>query len=147
MRRPGLLVALARMAMPATALGQHDDHGKAALKEMTPRLQAAFNGGDPAGVAALYAEEAAIYPPNMAPAHGREAIQAFWAGVLEGGITVELTTQKMYGMGDAATEVGAYSLTAPDGSHVDHGAYMVVYKMEGGEWAIDSDIWNSDMSQ
>lgn len=147
MRKAGLLIALALLAMPATALGQHDDHGKAALKEMSPRFEAAMNSGDAAAVAALYTKDAAIYPPNMPPAHGREAIQAFWAPVAEGGTTVELTVQKMYGMGDTATEVGAYSLTAADGSHVDHGIYMVVYKMEGGEWKMDSDIWNSDMSQ
>jgi uncharacterized protein (TIGR02246 family) len=147
MRKAGLLIALALLAMPATALAQHDDHGKAALKKMSPNLQSAFNAGDAAAVAALYTEDGAIYPPNMPAARGRAAIQEYWTAAIESGATVELTTQKMYGMGETATEVGAYSLTAPDGSHIDHGTFMVVYKMEGGEWKMDSDIWNSDMSQ
>ena len=47
---------------------------------------AAFNGGDGAGVAALYAEDAALLPPDGARVDGRDAIQAFWQGAIDGGV-------------------------------------------------------------
>jgi hypothetical protein len=47
---------------------------------------AAFNGGDGAGVAALYAEDAAVLPPDGARVDGRDAIQAFWQGAIDGGV-------------------------------------------------------------
>lgn len=147
MHKAVLIFALALLVVPATALAQHDDHGKAALKEMTPRWQAAYNAGDAAGVAALYTKDGVLLPPNSAPVDGREAIEAFWAVALEDGATGELTTKGMYGMGEAAAEVGMWVITGADGSHVDHGSYMLIYKQVDGEWQIASDIWNSDMSQ
>lgn len=146
MRKAGLLIAMTLLLIPATALAQHDDHAKAALKEMTPKWEAAFNAGDAAGIAALYTTDGALLPPNSAPVDGREAIEAFWAAALEGGATGELTTKSLYGMGDHAAEVGAYVLTNADGSHLDHGSYALVYRMVDGAWQIETDIWNSDMA-
>ncbi len=147
MRKAGLILAIALLVMPATALAQYDDYGKAGLKEMTPKWQAAYNAGDAAGIAALYTKDGVLLPPNSAPVDGREAIKAFWAAAIESGASGELTTKKMYGMGDNAAEEGMWVLTAADGSHLDHGSYMLIYKQVDGEWQIASDIWNSDMSQ
>jgi uncharacterized protein (TIGR02246 family) len=147
MHKAVLVFALALLVVPATARAQHDDHGKAALKEMTPRWQAAYNAGDAAALAALYAKDGVLLPPNSAPVDGRDAIEAFWSAALEEGATGELTTKEMYAMGEAAAEVGMWVLTAADGSHLDHGSYMLIYKQVDGEWQIANDIYNSDMSQ
>jgi len=147
MHKAVLIFALALLVLPTAALAQQDDHGKAGLKKMTPRWQAAFNAGDAAGLAALYTKDGVLLPPNSAPVDGREAIEAFWAAALEGGATGELTPKGMHGMGEAAAEVGMYVLTGADGSHLDHGSYMLIYKQVDGEWQIANDIWNSDMSQ
>lgn len=147
MRKAGLFVAMVLLLMPAAAQAQHEDHAKAALKEMTPRFQAAFNAGDGAAVAALYAEDAVVLPPNSAPIDGREAIETFWSAALESGMTAELTVKNIYGMGDNAAEVGMFVITGADGSHLDHGHYTLVYKKIDGEWFIASDMYNSDMSQ
>ena len=147
MRKAGFLMIMALLALPASALAQADEYSKPSLKEMTPKWQAALNAGDAAGVAALYTDDGVLHPPNSAPVNGRDAIEAFWAGVTEAGVSGELTAQEMYGMGEAAAEVGAYVLTAADGSHVDHGHYTLVYEKVDGRWQIASDMWNSDMSQ
>lgn len=147
MRRAGFLVALSLLLMPAAALAQHDDHSMAALKEMTPNFQAAYNAGDVKAVAAMYAEDGALHPPNSAPVDGRAAIATFWAAGLESGPTAELTTKTLVGMGDNAAEVGMYVITGSDGSHLDHGHYTLIYKKVDGKWLILSDMWNSDMSQ
>lgn len=146
MRKAAMMLALAAFLTPGALFAQQDADSKAALKEMTPILQTAFNAGDAAGVAALYATDGALHPPNSAPVTGRENIEAFWSAGLEDGITVELTTDTLYGMGDSAAEVGMYVITGADGSHLDHGHYTVVYVMEGGKWKIASDMWNSDMA-
>jgi hypothetical protein len=36
-------------------------------------------------------------------------------------------------------------MTAPDGSHADHGSYMAAWRQVDGEWKISRDIWNSSM--
>ena len=146
MRKAVLVFALAFLGLPATVLAQHDDHAKAALKEMTPTFQATFNAGDAAAVAALYATDGVLHPPNSAPVDGREAIEAFWAAALESGASAELTTQDMYWMGESAAEVGMFVMTGADGSHLDHGHYTLIYKMVDVDWKIVSDMWNSDMS-
>jgi uncharacterized protein (TIGR02246 family) len=141
-----MMLALVLFLVPGAAFAQQDAHAKAALKEMTPTFQTAFNAGDAAGVAALYAQDGALHPPNSAPVQGRDNIEAFWATALEAGNTAELTTDHVWGMGDAAAETGMYVITGADGSHLDHGHYSLVYTMENGKWKIASDMWNSDMA-
>jgi len=145
MRKAGLFLALALLALPGTVFAQHDDHAMAALKKMTPNWQTAANADDAAAVAALYAQDGVLHPPNSAPVQGKDNIEAFWATAFQAGNTVELTTDQMWGMGDAAAETGMYVVTAADGSHVDHGHYSLVYTMADGKWKIASDMWNSDM--
>lgn len=146
MRKAGLLIALALLALPSTALAQADEYSKSSLKEMTPKWQAAYNAGDAAGLAALYATDGVLHPPNSAPVDGREAIEAFWAAVLESGGSTELTAKDMHAMGESAAEVGMWVGTAADGSHADHGHYTLIYTKVDGKWMIASDMWNSDMS-
>ena len=83
MRKAGFLIVMALLALPASALAQADEYSKPSLKEMTPKWQAALNAGDAAGVAALYTDDGVLHPPNSAPVNGRDAIEAFWAGVTE----------------------------------------------------------------
>lgn len=146
MRRFGFLIAMALLALPATALAQADEYSKSSLKEMPTKWQAAYNAGDAASLAALYAEDGVLHPPNSAPVDGREAIQAFWATALESGGTSELTVKDMFAMGESAAEVGMWVGTAADGSHADHGHYTIIYKKVDGMWQIAYDMWNSDMS-
>jgi len=146
MRKAGLLIAMALLALPATALAQADEYSKSSLKEMAPKWAAAYNAGDAAGLAALYAEDGVLHPPNSAPVDGREAIEAFWTTVLASGGSTELTVKDTYAMDESATEVGVWVGTAADGSHADHGHYTIVYEKVAGTWQIASDMWNSDMS-
>ena len=106
MRKAGFLIIMALLALPASALAQADEYSKPSLKEMTPKWQAALNAGDAAGVAALYTDDGVLHPPNSAPVNGRDAIEAFWAGVTEAGVSGELTALEMYGMGEAAADSG-----------------------------------------
>ena len=147
MRKALVATAGLLLALPATGLAQHDHHPMHEdIAAVTASLDAAFDSGDAAAAAALYTEDAMIFPPNMEPVGGSTAIQAFWAETMAAGMTVDLKTKEVSGAGDMLVEVGGYSITAPDGSHADHGTFMVLYKNVDGHWKLHRDIWNSSMS-
>lgn len=139
---PLLLAAV--LVLPATASGQD---AEAALEEIPKAWQAAYNAGDAAALAALYAEDAMLLPPGSEPVEGREAIQAFWQATMDEtpGATDQLKPSELHVMEDMAVELGAYVSTGPDGTHLDHGKYIVVMTPTDDGWKIARDIWNSSM--
>lgn len=110
---------------------------------------AAFNRGDDAGVAAHYAEDGAILPPDSARVDGRANIQAFWKGAINAGLTdLTLKAVEVGGSGDIAFEVGEVSYSAPDKTGARStatGKYIVVWKKgTDGVWRLYRDIWNAN---
>jgi len=108
-----------------------------------------LNGGDAAGVAAHYTDDAALLPPNAARIDGREGIQSAWQALIDADVRdVVLTTQEVDVFGDVANEVGMISGTAPskDGGRVQFaGKYVSVWKRgRDGTWHLHRDIWNFD---
>jgi len=104
----------------------------------------AFRRGDGAGIANTYTENGEILPPNMAMMQGRQAIEAFWLGARQMGITDgSLETVEFEEQGDHAWEIGIYTLKVADGTTVDSGKYIVIWRQEDGEWKWHRDIWNS----
>ena len=72
---------------------------------------------------------AKCYRPGSDPIKGAQAIQKFWQGALDSGITgVGLTTVDLFGRGPTATEVGQYELRDKAGKVLDHGKYIVVWR-------------------
>ena len=117
---------------------------RAQIDRVNAAFLKAFQLGDGAGIAATYAEDGQILPPNMEIMGGREAIQAFWLGVHEMGITDgSLETVELSENGDSAWEVGKYTLKSADGTLIDAGKYIVVWKQTNGVWQWHRDIWNS----
>lgn len=108
----------------------------------------AFNKGDAAAVAALYAMDAKLLPPNNAIVEGRANIQTFWSGALSAGVKmVSLTPGDVTATGVYAFETGKYVSTVPTasgGSTTDEGKYVVVWRREGRNWKMIRDIFNSD---
>ena len=146
MRKTLLALAGLLVALPATALAQHDHHAKHdEIAAVTASWEKAFNAGDAAGVAALYTDDAALMPPGAEAVVGMEAIQAFWSEFIASGATVKIETKEVSGSGDMLVEIGTVVVTAPDGSHADHGPFLVVYKNVDGKWKMHRDIWNSSM--
>ena len=117
---------------------------RAQIDRVNAAFLKAFQQGDGTGIAATYAEDGQILPPNMEIMGGREAIQSFWLGVHEMGITDgSLETVELSGNGDSAWEVGKYTLKSADGTLIDAGKYIVVWKQTNGVWQWHRDIWNS----
>ena len=100
--------------------------------------------GDAAGVAALYTSDGTLMPPGGPIVEGTSAItEAVSAMVGEGGVDLTLTTTEIHGAGETVTEVGNYTVATLDGTHVDHGDFVVVWRYVNGEWKLHRDIWNT----
>lgn len=143
-----LLTAILMVSFASLAFGQAQSAGiRKAIEANTKAFMAAFNKGDAAAVAGMYAKDAKLLPPNSEMVEGTQNIQAFWQGVIGAGAKVEaLDTVEVEARGDMAAEVGKYTLTIPQAggqSMTDQGKYLVVWKRQGRTWKLALDIWNT----
>jgi uncharacterized protein (TIGR02246 family) len=105
-----------------------------------------FHHGDAAAVSRCYTPDGQVLPPQSEPVDGRPGIEAFWQAVMGMGIvSVTLETVELFDHGDSACEIGRYSLAVAGGQSVDHGKYVVVWRLEDGEWKLHRDIWNTSV--
>ncbi len=117
-----------------------------AIAAANEEFMAAFNGGDAAGVAALYTENGQILPPNSPFVTGTQAIQGFWQAVMDMGIKeAKLEIVETEGHGDTATEVSKFTLYGEGGQVLDKGKYIIIWKQENGQWKLHRDIFNSSI--
>ena len=145
--RYAVLATLALLAVPAIALGQEDGGAEAAIQEGAVAWQTAWNAGDAAALAAMYAADAVVMAPGAPGMMGQEAIQAGFQVALDmaEGSQMTITPEEIMSHGDMAVEVGKWVEAGADGSHKDHGKYIAVWKNVDGQWMIVRDIWNSSM--
>lgn len=102
--------------------------------------------GNAALVAAVYTDDAIVYPPNSDAVKGRAALQGMWMSVFQSGIAgFELNTEEVESSSSSAWETGTYALKLKDGTVVDRGKYIVVWKRVDGAWKIHRDIWNTSL--
>ena len=110
------------------------------------RFIAAVRRADATAMPALYTKAAQILPPNGELVSGERGITAFWRSFVELGIRdARPVTLEVIPMGDVAVEVGTYSLHGEDGTILDRGKIMVVWKEEDGAWKMHRDMWNSSL--
>jgi uncharacterized protein (TIGR02246 family) len=131
--------------------------GSPALSDVMEDIEAAqaawedaFNAGDAAAAAeAVFAEDARLLPPDGPVVEGREAIAAFWQGLMDAGVhSLDLGLIAVEVQGDAMIETGTWSVTAPnpEGGEVTlEGKALVIWKQgEDGVWRMAQDMWNDD---
>jgi len=135
-----VLLLLSLVSIPLLAADKSDVAGRAAtwVKE--------YNAGNLAAVVALYTPDGCRMPPNQEAVHGGDAILAqLKAGKDHGAAKVKITVTSAESGGDVGYGTGTYVTTAADGSHVDHGKWMLVSRKLNGTWKTQCDIFNSDM--
>jgi ketosteroid isomerase-like protein len=135
-----LLVLASCLVQPAYA-----DALRPAIEAANAQFSAAAAKGDGAALAALYATDGQVLPAGSDVIRGTYAIQKFWQGALDSGISgVGLKTLEVFAHGSTATEVGQYELRDKAGKVLDHGKYIVVWRHEGGKWKLLRDMFSTN---
>ncbi len=113
------------------------------IAQVNSTFMKAIRRKDAAAAAACYSADGMVLAPQSEPVVGRKAIETFWNGFIKAGVTeVNLTTTEVIEAGNIASEVGRYLVMASR-KELDHGKYVVVWKIESGEWKLHRDIWNT----
>ena len=137
-----IVMIISCLSVSAPALAQN----KATIEKLNDVWTVAFNKGDAAAVAALYAEDAYVLPPGSSMVKGRAAIEAFWRQAAQQMTDAKLTTVDVLPLGrSAAREVGTVTLkTKSQPPQEVVGKYVVVWRKIGRDWKLATDIWNTD---
>ena len=144
--RGGVLVAALAIAVLAACApqGAQDSPELAALADGWER---AYNAGDLEALAALYTADCRLMAPNAPAAQGGPAVRAAFGAMREAGLTVDLETLDATAAGDLGYRVNTYAVAAPDGTVVDRGKAVELWRKTAAGWQIASDIWNSDLPE
>jgi len=135
-----LMLVAALAAVPATAADSSGVAARAATWEKE------YNADNLAAVVALYASDGCRMPPNQEAVHGSDAILAqLKAGKDRGLAKVKIAVTSADSSGDVGYGTGTYVISGADGSHIDHGKWMLISKKSNGVWKTQCDIFNSDM--
>ena len=115
------------------------------IRKINTEFNELYEKGDVAAVAATYVEDGAILAPNEQAHRGRQAIEDFWKGFIDGiGGSVGIETVEIAGEGDLAYQWATYSLEG--GEETDVGKFVEIYNRQpDGSWKIRLTIFNSDI--
>jgi uncharacterized protein (TIGR02246 family) len=140
------LVSQPSEAQPSKGLSQADlrkinESNDIAMKAAVSKNFAAW--------AALFDDDAAVYPPNEPPVKGRAAIHA-WLEKLPPITEFTLVNVKVDGREDLAYVLGTYTMTmAPPGAPgpvKDAGKFVTVLRRHAdGRWLVAVDMFSSDL--
>jgi ketosteroid isomerase-like protein len=120
---------------------------KAVAEEVSAAWTRAFDAGDPAGLATLYAEDAHSFPPGSPAISGRGAIEAYWRDDIgSGGVTTKLTPDHSVAQGDLLHVAGTYDVVGTDGVSLAKGQYDQLWTRLDNAWKVEHEIWRSDPS-
>lgn len=144
----GLAFALAILGGIMFSGASFADDFASAIKSGNEQWDAAFNRGDAAAVAQLYAPDAQVLPPNKTPIQGTAAIQEFFAGLIKGGYTDhEIETLEVRAAGDLGFQTGRWRARGPASESgeqpaVDGLIVTIHEKQKDGTWKIRVHTFN-----
>lgn len=119
------------------------------LSQVNRDFAKALNAKDAAAAANCYAPDAVVLPPGQPNVTGREAIQKYWQGFLDGAgfVDASVSTVATGSNGDTGYEIGTADLhlKGPDGKTVTEKIkYTIVLKRNAeGKWLQTYDMWNA----
>jgi ketosteroid isomerase-like protein len=109
-------------------------------------FETAVSKSDSVGFADLYTTDTKWMNPNAPSVEGRAALVGTGGAIVRAGIgSAKLTTTEVWGDENFVTEEGVYLLNAKDGSQIDKGKYLVLWKRVDGKLMFYRDIFNSDL--
>lgn len=142
----GLRIAALLAMVAVAACAPQGAQPSPELAAMSERWEEGLNGGDIELLASMYTGDAQIMPPNSSMMQGTDSVRAIFGGMIEDGLTGELETLDAAVLGDLGYRAGTYTIFAPEGTAVDTGKYIELWRKTAAGWQISHDIWNSDLA-
>ena len=144
-----LVASVAALTACTKAVPSDTAADQAAIRDAEHAWYKAFNSGDAAAVAALYADDAVLAAPNVPAVRGNAAIRDLIAKDINtfhsSGLTVaEGATSDVGVSGDVAWQSGTWVVTDNNGATVEAGKGLTIFQRRGGKWMMIRDTWNSD---
>jgi ketosteroid isomerase-like protein len=142
LRKFMLCLTVAVLMTGSVALAAHHEGG---FEELAVAWEAAYNKGDVAAVAAMYAEDGMRMPPDMPIVKGRAAIQEqIQAGIDQGMVQVKIAIDDSHTSGEMGHGRGTFVGMDAEGNTIAVGKWANVAKMVDGKWQVVYDIFNYD---
>lgn len=111
------------------------------------RWEASMVAGTMDSIAAMYASNAIVMPPNMAMVRGRDDIKTLFTNLRNAAppTAFTVTPQSIAASGDIGSESGMwkFSGTANNRTVADSGSYLIHWHRNGSGWEVAEHIWNS----
>ncbi|HEV8125595.1 MAG TPA: DUF4440 domain-containing protein [Gemmatimonadales bacterium] len=146
MRLSRLTLFAATLALTGFACQKKADTAaeETAIRAQNAAWNAAVVAKSDSAMAAIYADNGTLMPPNEKIVTGTAAIRSFFAMLwpMNANLVITSTAITVASSGDMATDAGTYTFNA--GTMHDTGKYLVHWHKIGTTWKIVDDIWNSD---
>ncbi|WP_178133420.1 YybH family protein [Vineibacter terrae] len=115
------------------------------IEAQVARFVALINGDDVDAFAALYTEDALIMVPDHETLVGLAgAVQFARRAQARRPARLALVTHEVGGSGNMAWERGSSQWVAADGTVLDPGKYVVIWRRTNRGWQLHRDIMNAD---
>jgi uncharacterized protein (TIGR02246 family) len=133
-----IALVLAAASQAVTATSSNSD--AAAIAARSRVFTEALAHGDARAAAGVFTADAQVIVSGQ-PISGRSDIEGFWLAAVGGGLEgLDLTRRDLEGEGALRFETGMYRARGAGGAEIGHGHYLLVWKLEAGEWRIHRDI-------
>ena len=140
-----LWVAAVALAALLVACGQNPVQESTAAADVTAAWSNAFDSGNAAALAALYADNARSLPPEGGALVGRGQIESYWRGDIgEGGATTKLTTTDAVVQGDLLHVEGVYEVKGANDLELAKGQYQQLWTRAANGWLVQREMWRMD---
>lgn len=121
---------------------------RATVEKLNAEWDKAFNAGDAASLAALYADKATVSPGNGKVVTGRAEIEKLFKGFFEAGAhNHKIDPVAVHSSGNLMHQVARWSANGPekDGKKPTWGGVLTstFQKGAGGKWQTVSHVWNA----
>lgn len=114
---------------------------EAAVDSLRGAFLAAYNAGNAAGLAPLYAADAVFLPANAPPVEGRDSIRAHFDRLFSAGPSLKVSPHEVKPLGpDWTTAGGTFRVTTtPEGAEeptVTKGSYLILLRQTADGWKL-----------
>lgn len=120
------------------------------LAAVSREFSARYERGDAPGMAAIYTDDAVIFPPGRAAIAGRAGIEAYWRLSPGERITSHVVTPDSVVLeGATAYDWGTFRVSGERNGQPFSGGgkYLIVWRDAGaGDWRMHLDMWNAGPS-